>query len=160
MIAYKSFEVKDSEALNEFIKEHPPLANQEANDAGISLHNGYFIVRYEDGTFNEKAVKSSALHQAINSSKNTIVVKGIEAAASEQELFQMFPGLTFEEIAEKGEMFFVEYYKEKKIPHQKALELSKKVQESIRSKLMAEFEIDRTLKVNIPILEKLLELHK
>jgi hypothetical protein len=159
MIAYKSIPVEKSDELNKFIAKNPPLANMDKGDAGISLHNGFFIVRYEDGTFNEKELFRTNILQALNTNKSNIVVKTIECSAASSELKGMFPSLTLDEIKAKPRSYFVEFYQGKKLSYKHASELTDKIDFSKSTIVLAETEIERTKNVNIPVLEALLEAH-
>jgi hypothetical protein len=161
MVSYKVFKVSDDKALNEFIKKNPPLGDKDSKDSGIAIHEGNFIVRYEDGTpINEKALALSNLHQALNHSRSTLIVATIQAQTTEMELKGMFKDLTLQEIMEKPRDWFVKFFQDKKLSYKQACELADTIQAQRQQRIMDEATADRTEKINIPILESLIESYE
>lgn len=160
MIKYKTFKLDEVDELNKFVSKNEPLISKENNDNGISLHNGYFIVRYEDGTFNEKAIGLSNARQALNVYRTNVVVKTIEAQAGEHELTKMFKGESVIELGKKPKTWFRDYYIGKGLAHEQANELADKIIDRVRKRLLAEFEVNRTKEVNIPILEAIVKSYE
>lgn len=158
MIAYKSFKVSDDAQLNAFIATHPPLGNQEKGESGIVIHDGYFIVRHEDGSpINEKAAYLSNINQALNASRSNLVISTIQAQTTTSELRGMFKTMTLDEIMSKNRDWFVKYYQDKKLSYKQAGELADIVVKARQQRLMDELTAERTKDINIPILESLIE---
>lgn len=158
MIAYKSIPVSKSDELNKFIFTNLPLGDKESKDSGIAIHDGFFIVRYEDGKpLNETASYLSSIHQALNVNRANVIVGTIQAQATVSELKGMFKDLTLDEIMEKPRDWFVKFYQDKKLSYKQACDLADVVEKSRQQKVMDELTVDRTKRINIPILESLLE---
>lgn len=158
MIAYKSISVEKSDELNKFLKKNPAIGDKEKGDSGINLHHGYFIVRYEDGTpIDEKSLRKTNIHQALNVNRSNIVIAGIQSQTTAKELRSMIPDLTIDEIISKNRDYFVKFFQDKGLSYKQAGELTNGIEKSIDQMKMDLVTVDRVSKVNIPILESLLE---
>ncbi len=158
MIAYKSIKVSNDSKLNSFLSKHPALGSKDSNDSGIAIHDGYFIVRYEDGKpIDEKAEYQSNLNQALNTQRATLIMSTIQSQTTTSELKGMFKDLTLTEIMEKDRQWFVQFFQNKKLSYKQACDLADTIEKTRQQKIMDEATAERTKEINIPILESLLE---
>lgn len=52
MIKIKTFEIKEAEAANKFMAEHPPRSTEK--QSGLVFHNGSIVIIYDNGEVNPK----------------------------------------------------------------------------------------------------------
>lgn len=85
----KSFEIKDTDALNEFLIDHPPYSTSE--QGGIIINQGYIIVKYDDGTNNDAKEKIQLLTKRIDENKGKLLSIGIEQALLDVQIKDIEP---------------------------------------------------------------------
>lgn len=153
MITFKSFKVSDQlDEMNEFMNTHPPLPTDKG--MAITFQDGYAIMWYEDGVFNNYAFTKSALTHAISEAKANLIGKRIALATAEDELYQLIPK---EEYENKSGSELVVYFSRKTglLPKQ-ADEMAKLAAELDQKRWLSEKEIFRMTNIMIPKLEQLL----
>lgn len=158
MITFKSFKVANGlDDMNMFMKEHPPLPTKEG--MAITFQDGYAVMWYEDGEFNEVAMYRSSIEHAIVESKHNLVSKKIALPTAEDELYRLIPKHVYDEInADKqAGIKLIEWFKAKGLAHKQAEEMAKLAVDLDQKRWLAEKEIDRVENIMLPHLEKLLQ---
>lgn len=111
MLKFQSFKVKDHDKINEFLKTHIPYSTAE--QGGIMLHNGYIVIKWDDGIQDDQREVVNLLRKRIDESKGKLLSIEVEQRLMSIQIEQIKPTgyKGIEDVATLKSMYKEEGYK-------------------------------------------------